>query len=151
MLFLQSIIVFCPMAGLSLQTQNSPTLPLLYLHHSSFSNPSLALPTSQLILQPFRCFTYVTAHSLTLLSLLLCQRIFTCITWRAAHAVLHILHDILGYRKLAVRWIPVPHEFSEVQQWHCYTVAQALLDREGDDFLGRIVAMSETWARSYET
>ena len=32
---------------------------------SSFSNPSLALPTSQLILQPFRCFTYVTGTSRT--------------------------------------------------------------------------------------
>ena len=40
----------------------------LHLRHSSFSSPSLALPTSQLILQPFRCFTYVTAHSPTLLS-----------------------------------------------------------------------------------
>ena len=32
-------------------------------------------------------------------------------------------------------------------------VAQALLDRylrEGEDFLGRIVAMDETWAHSYE-
>ena len=36
-----------------------------------------------------------------------------------------VLH-ILGYRKLAARWIP--HEISEVQQWHCYAVAQALLD-----------------------
>ena len=34
--------------------------------HSSFSNPSVTSPTSQLILQPFRCFTYVTAHSPTL-------------------------------------------------------------------------------------
>ena len=40
----------------------------------SFSNSSVALPTSQLILQPFRCFTYVTAHSPTLLSFLLRQR-----------------------------------------------------------------------------
>ena len=31
--------------------------------HISFSNPSVALPTSQLILQPFRCFNYVTPHS----------------------------------------------------------------------------------------
>ena len=38
----------------------------LHLRHSSFSNPSLALHTSQLILQPFRRFTYVTAHSPTL-------------------------------------------------------------------------------------
>ena len=50
------------------------SFPSLRLRHSSFSNPSLALPTSQLILQPFRCFTYVTAHSPAFLSLLLCHR-----------------------------------------------------------------------------
>ena len=66
-------------------TAYSPTLPLLYLHHSSFSNPSIASPTSQLILQPFRHFTYVTGHSPTLLSLLLPHRTFTYVTWRAAH------------------------------------------------------------------
>ena len=50
--------------------------------------------------------------------------------------VLHILHDILGYRKFAARWIS--HEIFEVQQWHRYAVAHALLDRykrEYDDFL----------------
>ena len=52
---------------------------------NELSNPSVALPTSQLILQPFRCFTYVTAHSPTLLSLLLSYRLFTYVTWRAAH------------------------------------------------------------------
>ena len=65
--------------------------------------------------------------------------------------VLLIVHDIPGYRKLAARWIP--HEISEVQQWHQFAVAQALLDRyqrAGDGFLGRIVAMDETWTRSYE-
>ena len=35
--------------------------------------------------------------------------------------VLYILHDILGDRKLAARWMP--HEISEVQQWHRYVVA----------------------------
>ena len=40
---------------------------------------------------------------------------------------LHILHDILGYRKLATRWIP--HESSVVQQWQQYAVASTLLDR----------------------
>ena len=35
----------------------------------SFSNPCVTSPTSQLSLQPFRCFTYVTAHSQTLTSL----------------------------------------------------------------------------------
>ena len=54
---------------------------MYYTAHSSKS--SVALPTSQLILQPFRCFTYVTAHSPTLLLLLLRHRLFTYVTWRA--------------------------------------------------------------------
>ena len=64
---------------------HSPTFPSLHLSHSSFSNPSVALPTPLLILQPFRCITYVTAHSPTLLSLLLRHRLFTYVAWRAAH------------------------------------------------------------------
>ena len=43
----------------------SLTLPSLYLRHSSFSNPSVASPTSQLILQPFLRFSYITGPSLT--------------------------------------------------------------------------------------
>ena len=65
----------------------SPTFPSLHLRHSSFSYSSVALPTSELILQPFRCFAYVTAHSPTLLSLLLHHRLFTYVTWRGAHAL----------------------------------------------------------------
>ena len=42
----------------------SPTFLSLHLRHNSFSNPSVALPTSQLILQPFHCLTYVTSFSL---------------------------------------------------------------------------------------
>ena len=61
--------------------------PSLHLRHNSFPNPSVALPTSQLILQPFRCFTYVTALSPTLLSLLLRHLLFSYVTWLAAHAV----------------------------------------------------------------
>ena len=52
---------------------HSPSFQSLHLRHSSFSNPSLALPTSQLILQHFRHFTYVTGHSPTLPSLYLRQ------------------------------------------------------------------------------
>ena len=78
-------------------TAHSPTFPSLYLRYGSFSNPSVASPMSQFILQPFfrfsyvtsrapspifRRFTYVTAHSPTLLSLVLRHRLFT---WRAAH------------------------------------------------------------------
>ena len=65
---------------------HAPTFPSLRLRHRSFSNRSVALPTSQLNLQPFRYFTYVTAHSPTLLSLLLRHRLFTYVSWRAAHA-----------------------------------------------------------------
>jgi len=66
-------------------------------------------------------------------------------------SVLNILHDILGYRKIAAHW--VPRTPSEVQKWQRYAIAQDLLNRyqrEGDDFLGRIVPLDETWARSYE-
>ena len=46
------------------------TLPSLHLRHSSFYNLSVASPTSQLILQPFCRFTYVS--------------------WRAAHCFMSI-------------------------------------------------------------
>ena len=65
---------------------HSPTVPLLHQRHSSFSNHSVALPTPQLFLQPFRCFTNVADHSPTLLSLLLCHMLFSYVTWQAAHA-----------------------------------------------------------------
>ena len=45
-------------------TTHSPTLPSLYLRHSSFSNHSVASPTSQSILQPVFRFSYVTSSSL---------------------------------------------------------------------------------------
>ena len=44
-------------------TVHSPTLPSLHLRHSSFSNPSVPSPTSQLILEPFFRFSYVTCSS----------------------------------------------------------------------------------------
>ena len=47
-------------------TAHSPTLPSLHLRHSSFSNLFVASPTSQLILQSFFRFSYVTGSSLTL-------------------------------------------------------------------------------------
>ena len=77
--------------------------------NSSFSNTSVVLPTSQLILQPFRCFTYVTARCPTLLSLLLRHRIFTYVTWRAAHVItINILNSCptQGGSKTEMRWSP---------------------------------------------
>ena len=53
--------------------------------------------TSQLILQPFRRLTYVTAHSQTLLSLLLRHRLFTYVTWRAAHGRQQRYHPATAY------------------------------------------------------
>ena len=80
-----SQLVLQPFRRFTYVTAHSPTIPLLHLRHSSFSNPSFASPTSQalhlshlasrpwapLILQPFRHFTYVKTHSPTLLSLYL--------------------------------------------------------------------------------
>ena len=43
---------------------NSPSFPSLHLRHSSFSNHSVASLTSQLILQLFFRFFYVTGSSL---------------------------------------------------------------------------------------
>ena len=59
-------LILQPFRCFTYVTAHSPTLPLLHIRHSSFSNPSVASHTSQLILQPFRCITYVTAHSSTL-------------------------------------------------------------------------------------
>ena len=60
---------------------------------TSFSNPSIALPTSQLIIQPFHCFTYVIGTSLT--SQVILQP-FRCFTYITAHSTtllpLHLCH-----------------------------------------------------------
>ena len=54
-----------PFRHFSYVTAHSPTLPSLYLRHNSLSNSSVASPRSQFILQPFFCFSYVTGSSLT--------------------------------------------------------------------------------------
>ena len=76
-----------------LSSANSPTFPSLHLRHSSFSNPSFTLPMSQLILQTFRCITYVTAHSPNLPLLHLCHSSFSkpSFTSRTSQA-LHLRH-----------------------------------------------------------
>ena len=57
-------LILQPFRHLTYITTHSPTLPSLYLRHSSFSNPSVALPTSQVILQRFFRFSYVISSSL---------------------------------------------------------------------------------------
>ena len=51
-----------------MSSAHSPSFQSLHLRHSSFwfSKLSVTSPTSQLIFQPFPCFTYVTTHSPTL-------------------------------------------------------------------------------------
>ena len=79
-----SQLILQPFRHFTYITAHSPTFPSLHLRHSSLSNPSVlhlrhssfpnlsvTSPTSQLILQPFRRFTYVTAHYPTLPSLYL--------------------------------------------------------------------------------
>ena len=64
-------------SAITMSSAHSQTFSSLHLRHNSFSNPSVALPTSLLIFQPFCCFTYITVHSPTLLSLLLRHKLFT--------------------------------------------------------------------------
>ena len=79
-------------------SQLSPTLPSLYLCHSSFSYPSLALPMSAhsptLMLLHQRHSTFFN-----LLLLLLRHRIFTYVTWRAAHVAWEQLSDLVVWGK----------------------------------------------------
>ena len=62
--FATMLLVLQPFCHFTYITAHSPTLLSLYLCHSSFSNPSVASPTSQFILLPFLCFSYITSSSL---------------------------------------------------------------------------------------
>ena len=77
------------------------TISKSLLWNRSFSNVSVTSPTSQLILQTLRRFTYVTAHSPILL-LLLRHRLFTYVIWRVVHAYIHqnVANSACKYRKL---------------------------------------------------
>ena len=66
-----SRLILQPFRHFTYVTSHSPTLPSLYLRHSSFSNPSVVSPTSQFILQPIFRFSYITNSSY--------------VTWRTAH------------------------------------------------------------------
>ena len=110
---------------------HSPTLPSLYLRHSSFFNPSFASPTSQvlhlihlasrpssfsnisvtsptsqLIIQPFRRFTYVTAHAPTLPLLHLRRSLFSNPSFaspstQALHSI-HLANELCSFSNLSI-------------------------------------------------
>ena len=65
---LSAQLILQPFLHFTYITAHSSTLPSLYLRHNSFSNPSVVLPTSQIIPQPLFRFSYVT-------------RLFTYVTW----------------------------------------------------------------------
>ena len=102
-----SQLILQPFRHFTYITAHSPTLLLLHLHHSSFSNPffasptsqavsnfSVTSPTSQLILEPFHRFTYITAHSPTLLLLHLRHSSFSNPSFASlASQVLHLIHS----------------------------------------------------------
>ena len=62
---LEALLILQPFRHFTYVPAHSPILPSVYLRHSSFCNPSVASPTSQLFLE-------------TLLSHLLRHRLFTC-------------------------------------------------------------------------
>ena len=101
----------------------------LHLRHSSFSNPSFALPTSQLIFQPFRCFTYITVHPPTLLSLFLRHRLFTYVTWRVAHNL-----KIRNSGRRRGWWV---HQLNEwrIQQGEYLNLLREMTDNDRQEFL----------------
>lgn len=66
-------------------------------------------------------------------------------------SVYRILTERLGMKKISARW--VPHCLTKEQIEDRLRVAQNLLERyekEGESFISRIVAIDETWLRSYE-
>ena len=65
----------------------------------------MASPTSELILQSFCLFTYVTAHSAALPLVHLHLRNFTYVTWRAAHAPMIVFSLIYPWWFCNLQWL----------------------------------------------
>ena len=60
-----ALLILEPFRHFTYVTAHYPTFPSVYLRHSSFSNPSVASPTSQFVHQSFFRIFYVTGSSLT--------------------------------------------------------------------------------------
>ena len=72
-------------------------------------------------------------------------------TGLAHSTVLHILKDLLKMRKIAFKW--VLHDLIDMHKWQRYDAFRMHLQHyecEGEAFLRRIIAIDETWAKSYE-
>ena len=107
-----------PIHIFNLSRAHFPTFPSLELHHNSLSNPSVALPTSQLIPQPFRCFTYVTAYSLLILQRF---RHFTYVTIHSPTLPsLYLRHNSFSNPSVALPTSPLI-----LQPFRCFTYVTA--------------------------
>ena len=62
--YLWALLILQPFRYFTYVTTDSPTLPSLYLRHSSFYSPSVASPTSQFILNPSFSSPMSQAHEL---------------------------------------------------------------------------------------
>ena len=96
------------------------------LRHSSFFNLSAALPTSQLILQPFRCFTYVIGTSPTSQLILQPFRRFTYVTSHStALLFLHLRYRHFTYVTAHSPTLPKLHVRQIIlQPFRCFTYVQ---------------------------
>ena len=122
-------------------------------------NLSVTSPTSQLILQPFHCFTYVTPHYPTLLSLLLRHRLFTCVTGRDAHEQStrtgigsHVLNEVSQvWRCRGSKYTPLP-QWLHLQRIVNYQVRTLLAYLLGSMFLSKQTrkrTFQESWEKKY--
>jgi len=62
-----------------------------------------------------------------------------------------LVHDILGFHKVAARWVPrhLTEEHKRNRQHICSSLLEGYI-REGDNFLNRIITGDETWGHHYE-
>ena len=100
------MLILQPFRHFTYVTAHYPTLPSLYLRHSSFSNTSVASPTSQLILQSFFRFSYVTGSSLTSLGEPPMGSIYHSLYYKA---LCYYWNSITSIKRL---WIALSRHFS---------------------------------------
>ena len=62
-----------------------------------------------------------------------------------------LVHDILGFHKVAARWVPrhLTEEHKRNRQHICSSLLERY-NREGDNFLNRIITGDKTWFHHYE-
>jgi len=66
-------------------------------------------------------------------------------------AAYSLVHDILGFHKVAARW--VPRHLTEEHKRNCQHICSSLLkqyNREGNNFLNCIITGDENWVHHYE-